>query len=209
MAAYYFWETSYRMKKAFVSLFVILFVFVAQAQRAEGLFINSKAPEFKLQDQTGVEVSLKEMRKKGPVVVLFYRGYWSPFCMHQLKAFQDSLGMIQTKGAQVVAITPETKEGIDSTIQKTGVIFPILHDEEMKVTTAYEGASPVDDRTLARYKMAGIDLLKVNAQKVATLPVTAAYIVNKEGTVIYRFFDNNYRNRVSVQEILRNIPLSP
>ena len=195
------------MKQAFVSLFVVLFGLLAQAQGPEGLFINSRAPEFRLQDQAGVEVSLKDLRKKGPVVILFYRGYWSPFCMRHLKAFQDSLGQIQTKGAQVVAITPETKEGIDSTIQKTGVIFPILHDEELKTTTAYQGALPVDERTLARYKMAGIDLLKLNNQKKdPTLPITAVYIVNKEGTVTYRFFDENYRNRVSVKEILKNLP---
>src|SRR5689334_20097282 len=129
-----------RMKKSFLFLAAYLLVLLAQAQKPEGLFINSKAPEFKLKDQTGVEVSLKEMRKKGPVVLMFYRGYWCPFCNRELKAFQDSLGMIQTKGAQVVAITPETKEGIDSTIARTGAIFPILHDEDMKMASAYQVA---------------------------------------------------------------------
>lgn len=188
-----------------LSLTAFLFVLLVQAQKPEGLFINSKAPEFKLKDQSGVEVSLKEMRKKGPVVLMFYRGYWCPFCNRELKAFQDSLGMIQTKGAQVVAITPETKEGIDSTIARTGAIFPILHDEDMKVASAYQVAFTVDDRTLGRYKTGGIDLLKNNGQKTAMLPIPAVYIINKEGTVTFRYFDENYRNRVSVQTILKNI----
>jgi len=193
------------MKKACFSLLAALFVLLAQAQKPEGLFINSKAPEFKLKDQSGVEVSLKDLRKKGPVVLLFYRGNWCPFCNRELKAFQDSLGMIQTKGAQVVAITPEQKEGVDSTIRKTGVIFPILSDEDMKVANNYQVAFNVDDRTVSRYKMAGVDLLKTNGQKVAMLPVPAVYIINKEGTVTYRYFDENYRNRVSVAEILKNV----
>lgn len=193
------------MKKLPFLVVAFLFALLATAQKPEGLFINSKAPEFKLKDQDGVEVSLKELRKKGPVVVLFYRGYWCPFCNRELKAFQDSLGQIQTKGAQVVAITPETKENIDSTVAKTGAVFRILHDDDMKTATAYQVAFNVDDRTVSRYKMAGIDLLKNNNQKTAVLPVPAVYIVNKEGSVIFRYFDENYRNRVSVATILRNL----
>ena len=193
------------MKKAFVSLFAALFVLAAQAQKPEGLFINSKAPEFKLKDQSGIDVSLKELRRKGPVVLLFYRGNWCPFCNRELKAFQDSLEQIQAKGAQVVAITPETREGIDSTIRKTGAVFPLLYDENLKVATEYQVVYNLDDKTVSRYKVGGIDLLKTNNQKVAMLPIPAVYIINKEGTVTYRYFDENYRNRVSVKEILKNI----
>ncbi len=194
------------MKKALFSLIVVLFVFVVQAQKPEGLFINSKAPEFKLKDQTGVEISLKELRKKGPVVILFYRGAWCPFCNRQLKALQDSLGQIYTRGAQVVAITPELPEGIDSTVKKTGAIFPILHDKDMKLSTEYQVVYNVDDRTLGRYRTGGIDLLKANGQRTAMLPVPAVYIINTEGSVTYRYFNENYRTRVSVQEILKNLP---
>lgn len=193
------------MKKGLLALFAFLFLIAAQAQKPEGLFINSKAPEFKLKDQSGVEVALKDLRKKGPVVLLFYRGNWCPFCNRQLKALQDSLALIQAKGAQVVAITPEMKEGIDSTISKTGAVFPILYDEDMKTALAYEVAFNVDDRSVNRYKTGGIDLLKNNGQKKAMLPVPAVYIINKEGTVIYRYFDENYRNRVPVSEIVKNI----
>jgi peroxiredoxin len=193
------------MKKVLFVFAVLFFALVVQAQKPEGLFINSKAPEFKLKDQSGVEVSLKELRKKGPVVLLFYRGNWCPFCNRQLKALQDSLGLIYTKGAQVVAITPEAKEGIDTTVSKTGAVFPILYDEDMKVAAAYEVAFKVDDRTVNRYKMAGIDLQKVNVQKTAMLPIPAVYIINKEGSVTFRYFDENYRNRLTVKEIVKNI----
>jgi peroxiredoxin len=193
------------MKKVLFFFFTFLMVVAAQAQKPEGLFINSKAPEFKLKDQSGLEVALKDLRKKGPVVLLFYRGMWCPFCNRQLKALQDSLSLIYDKGAQVVAITPEKGEGIDSTISKTGAVFPILHDEDMEIAEAYQVAFKVDDKTVNRYKMAGIDLLKNNGQKTAMLPIPAVYIINKEGSVTYRFFDENYRNRLPVSVILKNI----
>lgn len=194
------------MKQLF-ALFLLLFSCNLLAQeRPEGLFINSKAPEFKLKDQSGIEVSLKELRKKGPVVVLFYRGHWCPYCYKELSRFQDSLQYITAKGAQLVAITPEASDGINKTIEKSNAVFPILHDVDMKAAKAYQVAYNVDERTFGRYKNAGIDLLEVNAQKKqASLPVPAVYVINKEGSVTFRFFDADYKKRVSVKEILTEI----
>ncbi|HUQ96937.1 MAG TPA: peroxiredoxin-like family protein, partial [Chitinophagaceae bacterium] len=174
-------------------------------EKPEGLFINSKAPDFKGTDQSGVNVNLKELRKKGPVVVLFYRGNWCPYCNRALKRFQDSLSLLPERGAQVVAITPEGSDGIAKTIEKTGAVFPILTDGDMKIAKGYAVAYDVDDRTLGRYKNADIDLLVINGQKQAQLPVPAVYIINKEGAVTYRFFDIDYKKSPSVKELLREL----
>ena len=195
------------MKKAFTIVGLLLGVTIAFAQdKPEGLFINSKAYDFKAKDQQGTEVVLKDWRKKGPVVVLFYRGYWCPYGNRELKSFQDSLALIKDRGAQVIAVTPEAAEGIAKTVEKTGAAFPIIYDEDMKIAKAYQVAFPVEDNLLRRYKTSGIDLLDNNHQKdMAYLPVPAVYIINKEGSVIYRYFDADYRKSVSVKEILNNL----
>jgi peroxiredoxin len=138
-------------------------------------------------------------------VVLFYRGYWCPYCNRELKRFQDSLNLIQEKGAQLIAITPEGAEGVTKTIEKNSIVFPVLSDADMKISKSYQVAYAVDDRTLGRYKNAGIDLLALNGQKQALLPVPAVYIVNKDGSVTYRFFDADYKKRVWVKDILAEI----
>jgi peroxiredoxin len=191
------------MKKAIATVLSLFSLVIAFAQeKPEGLFINSKAAEFKAKDQNGNEVDLRDLRKKGPVVVLFYRGYWCPYSNRELKRLQDSLQLLTAKGAQLVAITPEGKEGIDSTIAKTSISFPILYDEDMKIADNYKVSFKVDDRTLGRYKNAGIDLLKTNNQKQATLPVPAAYIINRDGAVTFRYFNEDYKKQVSVKELL-------
>ncbi len=188
-----------------VLLFIFSFVLsqstLAQ-EKPEGLFLNSKAFDFKAKDQSGIEISLKDLRKKGNVVVLFYRGNWCPYCNRELKRFQDSLDLITAKGATLVAITPEGKNGVDSTLAKTGAVFSIISDEGMIISKKYGVQFKVDDRTVGRYKNAGIDLLKLNNQKEAALPVPAVYIVNKDGAVTFRYFNEDYRRRVSVKEIL-------
>jgi peroxiredoxin len=190
--------------KKFFALFTTFFLILAASgqDKPEGLFINSKASDFKLKDQTGNEVNLKDLRKKGPVVVVFYRGYWCPYCSKELRRFSDSLDYIFDKGASLVAITPEGKEGIDSTYKRTGAAFPILSDAEMKVSADYGVSFKVDGKTEGRYKNAGIDLKKINGQKEVSLPVPAVYIINKDGYVTYRFFDADYRKRPWVKDIV-------
>lgn len=174
--------------------------------KPEGLFINSKAPEFKARDAEGKEVSLRDLRKKGPVVVLFYRGNWCPYCNRQLRKMQDSLQLITDKGATVIAITPEMAEGVSKTREKTGASFMIVSDVDMKIANAYKVAYELDARTVERNKNAGIDLLETNGQKgKAYLPVPAVYIINKDGAVTYRFFEEDYKKRPSVRELLSEI----
>jgi peroxiredoxin len=187
-------------------LFVLLSVtgLVSFAQeKPEGLFINSKAADFKATDQNGTEIVLKDLRKKGPVVIMFYRGYWCPYCNKALKRMNDSLQLIKDKGATLIAITPEGKQGVDSTIAKTDARFSIISDEGMKISSNYGVNFKVDERTVGRYKNAGIDLLALNHQKDAVLPVPAVYIINRDGAVTFRYFNEDYRKRIAVKDILK------
>jgi peroxiredoxin len=194
------------MKKYFLSIAVLISLVATAQEKPEGLFINSKAPEFKVKEQGGKDISLKELRKKGPVVIVFYRGNWCPYCNKELKNLQDSLSYLTEKKVQVVAITPEGSEGVKETIQKTGASFPIISDKGAIIAKAYQVAYEVDEKTTTRYKSFGTDLLKINEQKdKPVLPVPAVYIVNRDGSIIYRYFDIDYRHRPSVAQLLQEL----
>jgi peroxiredoxin len=119
---------------------------------------------------------------------------------------QDSSELLKAKHSQLVVITPEWHEGIDSVVAKTAATFPIIYDSAMKITNGYNGSYRVEDKTVVRYKDSNpsIDLLKINNQrKDAYLPITAVYVVNDEGSVTFRYFEEDYKKRVSVKEILQ------
>lgn len=178
---------------------------VAQ-EKPEGLFINSKAPDFKATDQHGNEIRLKDVLKDSLVVLVFYRGQWDPYCYKHLRKLEDSLQLIKNKGARLIAVTPEKPEYISKTIEKTNASFPIIYDKETKIMKAYAVMFEVDEKTVSRYKNADIDLATASGQKDKIyLPVPAVYIISKEGTIIYRFFDADYRKRATVQDILDNL----
>jgi len=187
------------------TLFIHPFLFAQE--KPEGLFINSKAPDFKAIDQYGNEIRLKDVLKDSLVVLVFYRGEWSPYCIKFIRTLEDSLQLIKGKGASLIAITPEKPEYISKTIEKTKASYPLIYDKEMKIMKAYAVAFEVDDRTVSRYKNADIDLATANGQKEKVyLPVPAVYIISKkEGTIVYRYFEFDYKKRVSVQEILNNL----
>ena len=191
-------------------LFILLLVFVntnlVAQEKPEGLFINSKAPDFKATDQYGNDFRLKDALKDSIVVLVFYRGQWCPYCNRQLKKLEDSLQLILDKGARLIAITPEKNEYILKTVEKTNASYPILYDKDSKIMKAYGVAFEVDDRTVSRYKNADIDLAAASGQKdKILLPVPAVYIISKEGSILYRFFDIDYKKRPPVKEILENL----
>ncbi|RYZ24456.1 MAG: AhpC/TSA family protein [Chitinophagaceae bacterium] len=194
------------MKAFFLSLFAAISLASGAQERPEGLFINSKAPDITGKDQNGKTVSLRDLRKKGPVVLVFYRGNWCPYCNKELKNLQDSLQLLTDLNATVIAISPEASEGVQETVKKTGANFSVLSDADAKWAKAYQVAYTVDERMVKRLQSSQIDLAKINNTKEApVLPVPAVYIINRDGAVTYRYFNENYRERPSVRVLLENI----
>ncbi|MBA2610761.1 MAG: AhpC/TSA family protein [Bacteroidetes bacterium] len=194
------------MKKTI--LYILLLVTILSfttSTTPEGLNLNEMAPNFTSTDQNGKTIILKELLKKGSVVMVFYRGEWCPYCNKQLMLLQDSLALITKKGASLIAVSPEKAENIAKTIQKTRATYSVLSDDSLKIMSAYKVAFALDEKTTEKYKGYGINLMETNGSNGNNLPVPAVYIINKEGKIIYRYFDVNYKNRVSVSEILKHL----
>jgi peroxiredoxin len=194
------------MKKHFLFIGLLLSVYTVFSQEApEGLFLASKAPDFKAKDQNGNDIRLKDLLKKGKVVLVFYRGEWCPYCNRELSRLQDSLQLIQDKGATVIAVSPEKAENIAKTISKTKASYPVISDEGMKIMKAYDVEFELQENTITRYRNTGIDIEKNNGSNGRFLPVPAIYVIDKEQTITYRFFDADYKKRPSVAEILSHL----
>jgi peroxiredoxin len=195
------------MKKLLLSVSVTFIALVLNAQDSpRGLSLNDIAPDFAAVDQQGNRLHLKELLKKGPVVLVFYRGYWCPHCNKHLKRLEDSLSFISKHGASLVAISPEQKAAVTKTIEKTDVRFPVISDSSLTIMKKYDVAFPVSAQTVEKYKSYGIDFNVINGSENGTnLPVPAVYIIDQTGRIRYRFFDKDYTKRPSVAEIIANL----
>ncbi len=193
------------MQKKFILLCTVLLVSVLSFSQTSSFAVGDAAPNINSITHSGTSFDLKKATQNGPVVVLFYRGYWCPYCSKQLKALTDSLYLLTEKNATVVAITPEKNESVDKTIEKTKANFAIISDTTNSILKAYGVNFTVDDKTLERYKGFGVDFEKVNGNTDNILPVPAVYIIDTKGNFKYIWFNKDYRKRPTVQELLNNL----
>ena len=192
------------MRRYFIFALCVAFSIgvVAQGQ-PEGVFLGAKAPDFTGTDQFGREVNLRQLAKRDPVLLVFYRGYWNPSCMRLLTRLQDSLSFFTDRQMTVVAISPESDSSRSLTLQKTRAGFSLLWDSAHLIAKRYDVLQELSESQLARYRSGGIDLVKINAPNTPQLPVPSVFLVGKDYTVTYRFFDLDQRQRVSVKELLQ------
>lgn len=178
---------------------------------AAGSFANAQSQQFKVGDKAPAfnavahDGSSVAIPRQGMTVLLFYRGYWCPFCNRQLTSLNDSLQFITNKGAAVIAVTPEKYESVEKTIAKTSAAFKIVSDTANVILKQFGVDYKVDDNIVQRYRKFGVDFTAVNGNNENTLPVPAVYIIDANGTIVYTWFDTDYRKRPSVKEILDHL----
>ena len=102
--------------------------------------VGSAAPDFTLTgavNQDDVEVSLSDYAGKN-LVVLFYPLAFSPVCAEQVPDFNEKLGAIQAKNAEVIAINRDSTFAHKAWSKELGgVDFPLLADMNLGVSKAF------------------------------------------------------------------------
>lgn len=195
------------MRMYFTIICFLSFITFASAQNDTFniLKVGDKAPLFKAASHNNTNVELAHLLNKGKVVLMFYRGAWCPYCNKHMSNLQDSLQLILDKGATVIMITPETAQSIEKTIAKTIASFNIIHDSAYVIMKKYGVAFQVNESTIKKYQLFGIDLEKTNGNKDNILPVPATIIINQSGFIDYIHFDENYKNRLPIKKILMHL----
>lgn len=160
------------------------------------------APEFVLPDAVGRSFSLREQLEEGPVVLVWYRGGWCPYCNLTLAAYQERLDEIEAAGATLVAISPEVPDKSLDTKQKNELSFPVLSDVNNAVAKRYGVVFELNAEVAAKYKELGLDLEAYNANSSDELPLAATYVINTDGTVTYAFLDADYTKRAEPDEVI-------
>ena len=174
-----------------------------KVEEANGLNVGIQAPMFSAIDADSNLFVLSDEIKNGPVVIIFYRGFWCPVCNKHLSSLQDSLKLIEERGARVIAISPEKPEFLDKMAEKTKAEFTLLYDENYKIADAYDVTYKPTGMQIFTYNVAlGAKLKKTHTDETQRLPIPATYIINEDGVIIWRQFDHDYKKRSSVKEII-------
>lgn len=177
------------------------------AKEASGLQIGETVENFTATDLYGDPFDLTNTLKKGPLVLIFYRGHWCPVCNKHLKKLEANLDKIYAKGAQIVAVSPEKSEFLKLTADKTKVSFRLLYDEDYKISKIFDVYfKPGMLHRLMYNTMLGAKLKEAHSDDSEQLPIPATFILDKSGKIVWRHFDPDYTKRSSVEDILANLP---
>jgi peroxiredoxin len=159
------------------------------------------APSFQLPDQNGKIVRSADLLQRGPLVVFFIRGRWCPFCVGQAQSMNETAPIIQSRGAELVAVSPQTVHQNFLMADQHKLSFLLLSDQATKVASQYGLTYQVPDYQKDIYRRAFVNLPFLNGDESWELPIPATYIVAKNGSVAYASADPDYAVRPEPAEI--------
>jgi len=162
-------------------------------------------PDFVLPDQSGRLVDLGSLIEQGPVVVAFHRGHWCPYCRINASALASISGDVRREGASLVAVTPELEHFTSELGADAEADFPILSDVDNGYAMLLNLAFYVGDEKKRYMSEAGWNISPFHGNDAWTLPIPATFVVGRDGRVAARFVDPDYRKRMDIDELMREV----
>ncbi len=133
------------------------------------LDVGQKVTYFELPDQQDYPWSLSGQLELGPVMLVFYRGDWCPYCNGQLASYAREVEEFENRGVQVAGISVDPPSNNAKMVGKLQLPFPLLSDPEGELARLFglwddvEGVAVpavvvVDQSGEVRYLYEGRDL---------------------------------------------------
>lgn len=193
------------MKQLISLVFTFLFLSLSaqELEQAKGLSIGDKAPLGQLQNADGESIDLQEALKEGPIILVFYRGQWCPYCNRHMAALSEIADSLEGIGVQLFAISPENPEYLKMMEEKSESRFDLLYDSHYTTIEAFDLAFlPSKAKRLKYNSVLGANLAEAHGDSRELLPVPATFLIDQKGIIRWRHFDPDYRERSKPEELL-------
>jgi peroxiredoxin len=118
--------------------------------------VGEPAPDFKLRDQDGEEVSLSDYDGRR-VMLVFYPGDFSPVCGDQLEVYQQLKPQLAESGVELVGISVDSFFAHKAFQAQLGIDTTLLSDFEPKGEVARAYGSYLDGPGFANRTLVLID----------------------------------------------------
>jgi peroxiredoxin len=170
---------------------------------AEGaVHAGDHVPEIRLRNSLGQKVSSRGVLSNGPLIIVFYRGGWCPYCTLDLGAIQTIAQQLRASGASIIAISQQSAHASRSTERMNGLSFPSLVDRGGRAARAFGLRWTLSRELRAAELESGLDLAAENDELSWTLTMPARYVISPEGIVEYADISADYTRRCDPTELL-------
>ncbi len=163
---------------------------------------GSPAPAFELRDADNKVVRSADLLARGPLILLFYRGRWCPYCVAQLEAWRDLSPDVERLGASLAAISPQTVKQCSLAADQHELRFPVLSDPGNAVARRFGLVYPLPDYMREHYKGIFVNLPFINGDASWELPLAATYVLSPGANVLFAQADADFRRRPEPVDVL-------
>ena len=165
---------------------------------AKGLNIGDKAPDF----MVNREHQLYDYLAKGPVVLSFIRGSWSPYCTLQLGAYEAIRESLNELNTSLLFLTLQDPENYSDLMEGHELHHTVVNDRNAAIADNYDVLYTLDEELIDTYKSLGISLDVENTDGQWHLPTTVTFIIDTHGLIRHKYLNEDYRSRMEPQQIL-------
>ncbi|HEX2268935.1 MAG TPA: peroxiredoxin [Pyrinomonadaceae bacterium] len=125
-------------KYAFLMVFAMVAILACSPVGAVNTLpaVGSVAPDFKLTNNEGKQVSLSDFKGKW-VVLYFYPKDFTSGCTIEAKNFQRDLAKYEAANAVILGVSMDNAESHKEFCAKEGLSFKLLADTDAKTSTDY------------------------------------------------------------------------
>lgn len=164
---------------------------------------SEKVPSTEVYATNGDTVDLKTYIGDRPVILVFYRGGWCPYCMRHLSALGQIKDSIDDRGFELIGITPDDFTNLDSSVVRgDDSQYKLFSDNQAAAMDAFGIGWKVGDKLFDKYKNGyGVDLEWWSSNKHHKLPVPSVFFI-KNGEIQFQHVDPNYSKRLSPELLL-------
>lgn len=164
---------------------------------------HAPAPDFVLPDLFGLPVRLSATLRDGPVLLLFYRGAWCPYCRATLEAYEAIAPEVRVAGGRLLALSPQTPEDAAEFRRYAKLSFDLLTDAGARTAAAYGVAFALTPALEAVYAAMGeAPIATRNAAGDSMLAFPAAFVIATDGVVRWMRGHHDFRLRPEPEDAL-------
>ena len=174
----------------------------ALVHAAQALKVGAKSPSFELPDHNNKAVSSANLLAQGRLVLSFIRGRWCPFCVGQMEAMNYIAAEIETAGASLVAVSPQTEKQAFFMHDQHKLAFPLLVDAHNQLARQFGLVYRVPEEQQGLYRSTFVNLPFTNGDSSWELPIPATFVIDRDGTILFASANEDYMERPEPLEIL-------
>lgn len=156
------------------------------------LLAGEQIPVLQLRKTSGEMFDLNRSVSEMPTILVFYRGGWCPYCSKQLSGLQEIEKDLTQMGYQVIAISTDSPENLNKTMDKEKLSYTLLSDADLNAAKRFGIAfkSPKNYDGFLPETSGGKNMDKL-------LPVPSVFILNKKGNILFEYINPNMTQRLS------------